>query len=133
MGYRLAADVAMVAHFAFLAYLVVGGFIAWRWPRTIWVHAAVCLYGLFNVLIGWPCPLTHVENWGRERAGDAALPATGFIDHYLAGVVYPNDHERLVQVLVAVVVLVSWLGFVIRRRHVRAPASPRRRPLGGRT
>jgi hypothetical protein len=36
-------------------------------------------------------------------------------------------------VLVAVVVLVSWLGFVIRRRHVRAPASPRRRPLGGRT
>ena len=78
---------------------------------------AVCLYGLFNVLVGWPCPLTHVENWGREQAGDATLPATGFIDHYLAGVVYPQDHEALVQVLVAVVVLTSWVGFLGRRRR----------------
>ncbi len=32
MGYRLLADAAMVAHFLFLAYLVMGGFMAWRWP-----------------------------------------------------------------------------------------------------
>ena len=102
MGYRLVADAAMVAHFVFLAYLVVGGFIAWRWPWTIWTHIAVALYGLFNVLVGWPCPLTHVENWGRARAGEATLPGTGFIDHYIAGVIYPQEHEALVQVLVAV-------------------------------
>lgn len=119
MGYRLGADAAMVAHFLFLAYLVSGGFIAWRWPWTIWTHIAVALYGLFNVLVGWPCPLTHVENWGRARAGEATLPVTGFIDHYIAGVVYPREHEAVVQVLVAVVVLTSWTGFLIRRRQVR--------------
>ncbi|MCA1781686.1 MAG: DUF2784 domain-containing protein [Dermatophilaceae bacterium] len=119
MWFRLVADAAMVAHFAFLAYLVVGGFIAWRWPRTIWTHIATALYGLFNVLIGWECPLTHVENWGRERARDATLPGTGFIDHYLAGVIYPTEHEALVQMLVAVVVLLSWIGFVVRRRQQR--------------
>jgi hypothetical protein len=118
MWYRLASDAAMVAHFVFLAYLVVGGFIAWRWPRTIWLHVSVALYGLFNVLIGWPCPLTHVENWGRAHAGEATLPGTGFIDHYIAGVIYPQEHEALVQVLVLVVVLTSWIGFVIRRRPV---------------
>ena len=118
MWYRLVADAAMVAHFLFLAYLVVGGFLAWRWPWTIWVHIAAALYGLFNVLIGWPCPLTHVENWGRARAGEATLPGTGFIDHYIEGVVYPRENEALVQVLVAVVVLTSWIGFVVRRRHV---------------
>ncbi|NUS01143.1 MAG: DUF2784 family protein, partial [Nonomuraea sp.] len=31
MMYRLIADAVMVVHFAFLAYLAVGGFIAWRW------------------------------------------------------------------------------------------------------
>ncbi len=118
MGYRLVADAAMVAHFLFLAYLVLGGFMAWRWPWTIWTHIAVALYGLFNVLIGWPCPLTHVENWGRARAGEATLPGTGFIDHYIAGVVYPQEQEALVRVLIAVVVLTSWVGFLIRRRHV---------------
>lgn len=117
MGYRLIADAAMVAHFSFLAYIVVGGFMAWAWPRTIWSHGAVALYGLVNVLVGWPCPLTHVENWGRERAGEATLPGTGFIDHYVAGVVYPREHETLVQVLVAVVVLTSWIGFAIRLRR----------------
>lgn len=117
MGYRLIADVAMLLHFAFLAFMVVGGFLAWRWPWVIWPHLATAAYGLFNVLIGWECPLTHVENWGRERAGDAGLPATGFIDHYLAGVIYPQEHETLIQLGVAVVVVISWVVFVLRRRH----------------
>ncbi len=117
MGYRLLADAAMVAHFSFLAYLVAGGFVAWRWPRTIWAHVATALYGVFNVLVGWPCPLTLVENWGRARAGEATLAATGFIEHYIAGVVYPQEHEALVRVLAGSVVLASWVGFVIRRRR----------------
>jgi hypothetical protein len=123
MWFRLVADVAMVAHFAFLAYLVVGGFLAWRWPRTIWLHVATATYGFFNATVGWPCPLTYVENWGRGRAGDATLPATGFIDHYIAGVVYPQEHETLVQLLVALVVLVSWVGFAVRRRRAGRAAS----------
>jgi hypothetical protein len=75
------------------------------------------MYGLFNVLVGWPCPLTHVENWGRAGAGEVNLPGTGFIDHYLADVIYPQEHELVVQVLVAGVVLTSWAGFLVRRRH----------------
>ena len=121
MWFRLLADAAMVAHFAFLAYLVLGGFLAWRWPRSIRLHAATAAYGFFNVLVGWPCPLTFVENWWRERADDRTLPATGFIDHYVAGVVYPQEHETLVQILVAVVVLGSWAGFVVRRRRAGRP------------
>lgn len=117
MAYRFIADLAMVLHFAFLAYLVSGGFLAWRWPRTIWAHLATAGYGFFNVVIGWPCPLTHVENWGRERAGDAALPASGFIDHYLTGVIYPAEHLRSVQLAVAVLVVTSWVGYLVLRRR----------------
>lgn len=117
MGYRLIADAAMVLHFGFLVYLVVGGFIAWRWRWTIWIHLATALWGLGSVLIGYACPLTHVENWGRERAGDEGLPASGFIDHYLTDVVYPQQHEEVIQLAVAVVVVISWVGFVLRGRR----------------
>ena len=85
--YRLIADAATAAHLSFLAYIVVCGFIAWAWPRTIRTHGAAAPHRLFNVIVGWPCPLTHVENWGRERAGEATLPGTGVIDHYIADVV----------------------------------------------
>jgi hypothetical protein len=45
MGYRLLADTSMVAHLGFLAYVVVGGFLAWRWPRAIWPHVVLVRMG----------------------------------------------------------------------------------------
>lgn len=86
VAYRLLADATMVVHAGFLVYLVVGGFLAWRWRWAIWPHVAAAAYGLGIVTVGWDCPLTHVENWARARAGLEMLPSSGFIDHYLTGV-----------------------------------------------
>ena len=119
MGYRLLADVAMTLHAGFLVYLVIGGFLAWRWRWTIWPHIACAAYGLGIVVIGWECPLTHVENWARERAGQETLPASGFIDHYLTGVIYPADHLLTAQLAVAVTVLISWAGLAYLHRRSR--------------
>jgi len=33
------------------------------------------------------CPLTYLEDWSRERAGQHRLPH-GFIDHYVEGALY---------------------------------------------
>jgi hypothetical protein len=120
MAYRLIGDTAMVLHLLFLAYVTLGGFLAWRWPRTIWPHLACALYGLGVTVIGWQCPLTALENWGRENAGQAGLPATGFIDHYLTGVIYPSQHLLTVQLAVAATIAASWAGHLIhhrRRKH----------------
>ena len=125
MGYRLIADTAMVLHAAFLVYLVVGGFIAWRWRWTFWPHLATAAYGLGIATIGWVCPLTHVENWGRERAGQDRLPASGFIDHYLSGFIYPAEHLITAQLVAAACVLGSWAGLaVLHWRDRRARSSP---------
>jgi len=43
MGYRLLADGVAGVHYAYLAYLLVGGFVAWRWPRTLVAHAIASL------------------------------------------------------------------------------------------
>jgi hypothetical protein len=116
MGYRALADVTMVVHFAFLAYVVTGGFLAWRWPRAIWAHLLVAGWGLSTVVLHLDCPLTWVEDWARRRAGDAGL-SRGFIDTYLTGIVYPERYTGLMQLLAAGAVAVSWTGVALRRHR----------------
>ena len=103
--------VLAVTHVAFIAYVVVGGFLAWRWPRTVGVHALAVAWGFGTVLIGFHCPLTCAENWARRQARMGELPAAGFIDHYLTGVIYPDSALGLVRALAALGVLVSWFGY----------------------
>src|SRR5690606_32478582 len=98
-------------------------------PWAIWPHLAAVVWGFGSVLVGYDCPLTHLENWARRSAGTAELPSTGFIDHYLTGVVYPEDSVELIRLLVAAVVLLSWAGVVVRfyrRSADRTPVASRR-------
>ena len=116
MTYDGLATTALVVHLLFLGYLALGGFVAWRWPRTLPAHVAVVLWGVGSVLVGYGCPLTAVESWARGRAGRAGLAEGGFIDHYLTGVVYPERWLVAAQATVGVLVLVSWIGLWRRRR-----------------
>lgn len=122
MGYRLLANATMLVHFAFLLYVVGGGFLAWRWPRALWPHLVAASWGFATVLFSIRCPLTTVENWAREQAGLAQLSASGFIDHYLENVIYPGRYTGQVQALAAVVVLASWAGLWVLRSSPRPKA-----------
>lgn len=117
--YRLLADITAGVHFLFVAYVVAGGFIAWRWRWTIWTHLAAFGWGFSTIIFGLSCPLTHLENWARLRAGEAGLPPSGFIDYYITGVLYPRSDLELVRALVMIAIVVSWFGFQLRARHRR--------------
>ncbi|SDU80746.1 DUF2784 domain-containing protein [Gordonia westfalica] len=123
MPYRVLADGIAVTHLLFLLYVTCGGFVAWRWPRTIVLHLVAVGWGVASVGLRVKCPLTDAENWARHRAGEAGLPSTGFIDHYLTGVIYPESAVGLVRGLVAVLVIVSWVGLW---RRVRTGSRHRR-------
>jgi hypothetical protein len=116
VGYRLLTTLILALHFGFLAYLVAGGFLAWRWPRTIWVHLTTAGWGVLVIAAQLTCPLTWAEDWSRRRAGEAGL-SQGFIDRYLEGVVYPERYTTLAQAFVVVVVAGSWAGLLIRRHR----------------
>ena len=88
MLYRLLADAVMLAHFGFLVFLALGGFLAWRHPRVLVLHIAAVGWAALSVA-GMDCPLTAWEDDLRRLAGEPGLPR-GFIDTYLTGVVYPR-------------------------------------------
>ncbi|MBF6167836.1 DUF2784 domain-containing protein [Streptomyces gardneri] len=122
MLYRLLADAVAVTHFLFVAYVVIGGLLAWRFPRTIWLHLIAAGWGFSTIVAGFDCPLTHLENWARERAGQSRLPSSGFIDHYITGVIYPEDALGLVRASAAALVAASWIGYTWMMRRRPAPA-----------
>lgn len=128
MAYRMLAEATMVAHFLFLAFLVGGGFAAWRWPRLIWPHLAAAGWGFAAVIVGLGCPLTWLESWGRRMAGGQSLHE-GFVDTYIEGVIYPEVYGTLVQGLVLGIVVVSWLALgrrAVGGAHVRSREPPDR-------
>ncbi|MGA7051514.1 MAG: DUF2784 domain-containing protein, partial [Mycobacterium sp.] len=88
---------SVYAHLTYLVYLPSGGFLALRWPRTTRLHVVSVCWGVLVVVLPVPCPLTTLENWARERTGMAPLPATGFIDCYVAGTLYPSGRTGIAQ------------------------------------
>jgi hypothetical protein len=130
--YRVLAELTMLLHFAFLAYLVFGGFLAWWRPWLFVPHAAVVTWGVLSVTVGLECPLSLVEHWARVQAGQAGLADAGFIETYLTGVVYPPEHLDLVRTLAAGIVALSWLGLAVRHHRHRRAAGQRDHGSAGR-
>jgi hypothetical protein len=109
------ADLVLVVHLAYVAYLPLGGFLAWRWPRTIWLHVAAVVVGLASITVHFDCPLTTWEQSLRRRGGQHPY-TDGFVDHYLTGKVYPHGYAWAAQLLFAACIIVSWVGFYVRQR-----------------
>lgn len=121
MGYRAVVVAVVAVHFAFLAFVIAGGYLALRRRRLIWAHAAACAWAV--AIVTWPgllCPLTVAENWARRHAGMSSY-TEGFIDRYVKGVLYPAGYTTAVQALVAVAVLTSWILWYRRWRAVHRP------------
>lgn len=95
--FLLAADLILVTHVSFVAFvvfslvlIVIGRFAAWRWVRNPWfryAHLAAIGIVVLQSWIGLVCPLTTWEMALRERAGDAVYSGT-FIAHWLQAILY---------------------------------------------
>ncbi|SDJ40271.1 Protein of Unknown function [Frankineae bacterium MT45] len=125
--WRSAADLVIALHFAFLVYVVIGGFVAWRWRRTIALHVLAATWALLIVTTKVACPLTIAQDDLRRRVGEGA-DRGGFIDTYVRGVIYSENAQSVVQIGVAILVAGSWIGFLWLARR-RQPAAPPSRQL----
>jgi len=106
MLYSALADLVVVLHFAFILLVVAGGFLALRWRWAPFLHIPAALWGVFVEVAGKACPLTPLENALRRAAGGAGYSG-GFIEHYLAPVIYPPALSHQVQLLLAGLVVLA--------------------------
>jgi hypothetical protein len=112
----LLADAVLVVHLAYIAFIPLGGFLAWRWPRLVWIHLLAVAVGVISITVHFDCPLTTWEQSLRRRGGQRPY-TDGFVDHYLTGHVYPHGYDGLVQVVFAVCVIGSYVVLVRRVRR----------------
>ncbi len=99
------ADLVVVIHFLFIAFVVGGALLLFRWPRVAWVHLPAAAWGVFVEWSGRICPLTPLENALRRAAGEAGYGG-GFVERYLLPVIYPAGLTPAIQLWLAASVLV---------------------------
>jgi hypothetical protein len=118
MFLKLAADLVVLLHFAFILFVVLGGLVVFRWPRFMWLHMPAAAWGAFIEFSGRVCPLTPLENRLRIAAGETGYSG-GFIEAYLIPVVYPDSLTRWVQISLGVGVVainLVFYGLIVARR-----------------
>ena len=123
MAYRALADLVLVAHLAFIVFIVLGGLLVRLRPWVAFVHLPCAVYGTVIELGRWICPLTPLENRLRVLGGERGYPG-GFIEHYLLPIIYPEPLTVRTQMLLSVLVAtgnVAIYAWALRGRWRRVP------------
>jgi hypothetical protein len=129
MWYRAAADAIVLAHFAYVAFIVgglaailLGAWRGWMWVRGIWFRlmhlAAIAVVGL-EAVVGVTCPLTSWERHLRRLAGQDVDEASfvGRFAHDVLFVEVPESSLRIVHVAFAIVVAATLVMVPPKRRR----------------
>ena len=123
---HLLADIVLVVHFAFVAFVVgglaaiwVGAAAGWLWVRNFAfriAHLAATVFVAAEALLGVMCPLTVWEDALRGRHSES-----GFIARWIHGVMFyqlpPWVFTTAYLLFAAVVALTYWFVPPARRRH----------------
>ena len=120
---ELLADVILIVHFAFVAFVVcgllaiwLGAVLRWPWVRNFWfrmAHLAAILFVATEAVAGMVCPLTLWEDALRGRGSE-----TGFIERWLHSILFYNFEPWVfttAYALFALVVIVTFIAVPPRR------------------
>ncbi len=127
MIFLLAADVVMLLHALFVAFVVIGLVLVligkacdWNWVRNPWfrlIHLVAIVLVVLQAWLGLICPLTTIEMALRSRAGDTVYTGS-FISHWLEHLLYyqlPPWVFVVCYTAFAVIVVASWYWIRPRR------------------
>jgi len=116
------AEVIVVLHLLFIVFAMFGGLLVIKWPRLVWLHIPVVVWGALTEFLGLICPLTPLEIWLRQQAG-ADLYEGGFISHYLLPLIYPPGLTAGMQWLLGgglLIFNISIYAWLYSRKHQRS-------------
>jgi hypothetical protein len=121
--YSLLADLVLLLHFAFVAFVVLGFALIWigyfcRWPfvrdlRFRLAHLAAMGFVLAESLAGFICPLTTWENRLRTSAGQGPGYSGSFIQHWCGRVLFYDWGQQTFTLIYAAFFLFIGLTFLV--------------------
>lgn len=129
MSERIAADLIVVLHLAFILFVGLGALLSLRWKAAAWLHLPALAWGVTIEFTHGVCPLTPLEQRLRLAAGDAGYPGS-FIGHYLLPLIYPAGLDERFQYALGIVLIIFNLAvyaWVLLRRSAGGPGRPRNR------
>jgi hypothetical protein len=119
MWYSLLADLVVIIHIAYVAYIIIGIMLIlvglkykWNWVRNPWfrlTHFAAILIVVLELIFKTTCPLTVLEYKFRSLAGQPVTEVT-FVErlmYYILSGWVPGSLTNSVYVLVGVVVALT--------------------------
>jgi len=104
MLWRSLADLVVTLHLCFVLFVALGGLLALRWRRAVWLHLPALVWGAGIEFVHGICPLTPLENHLRRLGGEAGYSG-GFVEHYLLPVLYPAGLTQDVQLALGALVV----------------------------
>ncbi|MBI3095823.1 MAG: DUF2784 domain-containing protein [Rhodocyclales bacterium] len=131
MSERVAADLIVLLHLAFILFVGLGALLSLRWKAAAWLHLPALAWGVTIEFTHGICPLTPLEQRLRLAAGDAGYSGS-FIQHYLLPLIYPAGLDARSQYAIgvaAIVVNLAVYAWVLLRRPRRGPGKPQGRRL----
>ena len=90
MWHGMLADLVLVVHLGFVAFVALGAAAVLYRPKLALIHLPCLAYGSALEFIGWICPLTPLEQKLRVQAGQEGYTG-GFVEHYVGGLLYPDN------------------------------------------
>lgn len=119
MIYCIAADLVVLIHFAFILFVLAGGFLVIKWHKVSLLHIPAAVWGVLIEFTGGICPLTPLENKFRLAGGEAGFSGD-FIEKYIVSLIYPEGLTRWVQILLGLAVIlvnISIYGYLLWQRR----------------
>ncbi len=115
----LLADLLVLLHLGFVAFVVGGGFLVARRSWLAVLHLPAAAWGAWIEFSGGICPLTPLENHLRRLGGGEAYQGD-FVERYLLPVLYPAQLTvSLQQGLGVVVIAVNLIAYAWVWRRLR--------------
>ena len=125
--YHNLANAVLLVHILFVAFVIFGlvftlwgGYRHWAWIKNTWfrtIHLACIGVVVAQAWAGIICPLTTLEMWLREKAGEANY-AGGFIQYWLQRILF---FDAPLWVFTLVYSLIAVLVFTQKTNWVRQP------------
>src|SRR5438552_145827 len=80
MASHTLANAVVIAHMAFVLFVIFGGFWVRAQPRVALLHLPAIAWAVFVEFTGTICPLTPLELALRQQAGEIGYGG-GFVEH----------------------------------------------------